>query len=210
MPSRNTVKEFADDQYYHLYNRGVEKRDIFLDDQDYVIFLGLLKKYLTGQGENKKNRHKYTNFAERIELLSFCLMPNHFHLLLYQKDKDAITQFMRRVMTGYSMYFNDRYNRVGSLFQGRYKASRINADDYLHHISRYIHLNPKDYEKWPYSSFKNYTGEKKTKWVKTDTILGLFDNDKQSYVDFVSDYVSSRNELSVIKWQLANGSDLQM
>src|SRR3990167_5250179 len=123
MPSRNTVKEFAPDHYYHIYNRGVEKRQIFLDDQDYTVFIGLIKKYLTGQNNNKNNRHKFENLSGQVELLAYCLSPNHFHLLLYQTDKDAISKLMRRLSTGYVMYFNNRYTRVGGLFQGIYKAS---------------------------------------------------------------------------------------
>lgn len=204
MPSRNTVKEFAADQYYHLYNRGVEKRDIFLDDQDYVVFLGLLKKFLSGERTKNTQRHKFINLAGQVELIAYCLMPNHIHLLLYQYTEDGITKLMRRVMTGYVMYFNKKYNRVGGLFQGRYKASHINADAYLHHISRYIHLNPDEYQAWPYSSWRNYTGTKQAAWVKPARVLELFEHNRDNYELFVSDYTQSKEELSILKWQLAN------
>lgn len=205
MPSRNILRDFAEDQYYHLYNRGVEKRTIFLDEQDYTVFLGLLKKYLSGEYIRKTNRHKFDNLAGQVDLLAYCLMPNHFHLLLYQKTDGAITKLMRRVMTGYVMYFNERYKRVGTLFQSRYKASHINADDYLHHVSRYIHMNPEDYEKWPYSSLPYYLGKKKMpSWLKTKRVLALFDNNSSEYSQFIKDYDSSKHELSVLKWQLAN------
>ena len=82
MPSRNVVKEFAAEQYYHLYNRGVEKRQIFLDEQDYTVFIGLMKKYLTGITDRKLHWHKFDNLSEHVDLLAYCLMPNHFHLLL--------------------------------------------------------------------------------------------------------------------------------
>src|SRR5688500_15922249 len=117
MPSRNTVKEFAAEHYYHVYNRGVEKRKIFLDDRDYIVFLGLMKKYLSGKNNNKNNRHIFQSLTGQLDLLAYCLMPNHFHLLFYQRDKDAITKLMHRVSTGYVMYFNNRYQRVGGLFQ---------------------------------------------------------------------------------------------
>jgi putative transposase len=204
MPSRNSIKEFSEDSYYHIYNRGVEKRIIFLDDQDYTVFLGLLKKYILGVDDFKKNRHKFEKLEDKVDILAYCLMPNHFHLLVYQKDKDGITRLARKLMTSYAMYFNNRYNRVGGLFQGRYKASLINADSYLHHISRYIHMNPEDYMKWPYSSLPFYTDEKKSEWLKTGPILELFDNDKAKYLEFVKDYNESKQELSVLKWQLAN------
>lgn len=206
MPSRNIIKEFAEDQYYHLYNRGVEKRDIFIDDQDYVVFLGLLKKYLTGENKQQAtHRHKFDNLSGKVSLLAYCLMPNHFHLLLYQTKDDAITKLMRRVMTGYVMYFNHRYGRVGTLFQGRYKASQINADAYLHHISRYIHMNAENYNAWPYSSLKYYKHpDKAPDWLDTRPIIELFNNNSVTYLEFLRDYEDSKQELSVLKWQLAN------
>ncbi len=205
MPSRNIVKEFGNEQYYHVYNRGVEKRDIFLDDQDYTVYLGLLKKYLSGVNDNKEHYHKFEMLAGQLDLVAYCLMPNHIHLLLYQYTENAITKLMRRVMTGYVMYFNDRYNRVGTLFQGRYKASHVNADGYLHHISRYIHMNPDDYNNWPYSSLRYYMNPNKIpNWVHPKAIMELFDNDTAQYREFLNDYEDSKQELSVLKWQLAN------
>lgn len=204
MPSRNSVKEFAPEQFYHVYNRGVEKRNIFVDDQDYAVFIGLIKKYLTGENHNKNNRHKFPQLADKVELISYCLMPNHFHLLLYQKSEDGVTLLMRRLATGYVMYFNNKFKRVGGLFQGTYKASLINKDDYLHHISRYIHLNPEDYMSWPYSSWPYYAGRKKSAWINTAPVLDLFDGNFAAYDQFVREYNTTRKELSLLKWQLAN------
>lgn len=207
MPSRNTVKEYAAGEFYHVYNRGVEKRLIFIDDNDYVVFIGLLKKYLTGEDENKTHRHKFTNLSGEVELLAYCLMPNHFHLLFHQLTEDGITRLMRRVITGYVMYFNNRYARVGALFQGRYKAAHVNADAYLHHISRYIHMNPENYNEYAYSSYPYYLNTKKTpSWLRTTKILELFDG-SVGYQAFVDEYIESKQELSVLKWQIA--SDLE-
>ena len=111
---------------------------------------------------------------------------------------------MRRVMTAYVMYFNNRYQRVGGLFQGRYKASQITTDAYLQHISRYIHLNPKDYKGWPYSSYGYYSGDKVSSWVKPEPILAIFDDNRQQYIAFVAKYIDTRKELSTLKHQLAN------
>lgn len=208
MPSRNLVRQFAAKNYYHVYNRGVEKRSIFLDDNDYAVFLGLLKKYLTGENSNPNNRHPYTPLNGKVDLVAYCLMPNHFHLLLYQIDEGGITSLMRRVATGYVMYFNNRYERVGGLFQGRYKASLIQKDDYLQHVSRYIHLNPDDYKKWPYTSLAVYQGRKKSKWLNTSHVLEIFNNERQSFLDFMEDYEDTKKELSILKWQLANGAEL--
>lgn len=208
MPSRNTIREFDEHQYYHVFNRGVEKRLIFLDDKDYTVFLGLLKKYLTGENHSPKNRHKYPTLNNKVKLLAYCLMPNHFHLLLYQTDAQGITDLMRRVAVGYAMYFNNRYNRVGGLFQGKYKASLINKDAYLQHISRYIHLNPDNYKEWPYSSYLYYNSTKQADWLSQQFILDLFDGDRQAYLNFVADYESSKQELEILKWQLANSTEL--
>lgn len=204
MPSKNTVKEFAPNSFYHVYNRGVERRVIFMDDQDYTVFIGLLKKYITGENHNKNNRHMFTPLSHAVSVIAYCLMPNHFHLLLYQYDITGITQLMRRINTGYAMYFNNKYGREGRLFQGTYKASYINSDAYLHHISRYIHLNPTAYDTWPYSSLEYYKGEKTSDWLKTGPILELFNDDRAEYLRFVADYVEARDELAILKHQLAN------
>lgn len=154
MPSRNIVRRFTENGIYHVYNRGVEKRNIFLDEQDYAVFLHLLKYYLSPT--DPKNVHplmKFQNFSiirprplanieKEVNLIEYCLMPNHFHLVLQQISMDGITKLMRRIATTYAIYFNKRYKRVGYLFQGPYKAILVNNDSYLLHLSRYIHLNP--------------------------------------------------------------------
>lgn len=108
MPSKNTIKEFVNDNFYHVYNRGVEKRVIFLDDQDYTTFLGIIKKYFTGKNNNYYNRHGFRIMSDNVQLIAFCLMPNHYHLLLRQLRDNGITDLMRRVNTAYAMYFNNK------------------------------------------------------------------------------------------------------
>ena len=149
MPARNTIKIYAADCYYHVYNRGVEKREIFLDEQDYSMFLHLLKLYLSPKElEEPLTRRDLVrarlaqSVGDEVKLVAFCLMPNHFHLLLKQSTKTGMIKLMRKLSTTYAMYFNDRYNRVGTLFQGPYKAIAIDTEPYLLHLSRYIHLNP--------------------------------------------------------------------
>jgi len=186
MPARNVVKQYVEDAYYHVYNRGVEKRTIFLDEQDYVMFLGLLKRHLTRSKEQSPRGILYESYAGRVELLSFCLMPNHFHLLFYlNNDPAAISGLMRRVSGTYTAYFNRKYERVGPLFQGVYKASRIDSDPYLLHISRYIHRNPKDYYNWPYSSLPYYLHGKKADWVVPNKIYQLYE--WGTYESFLND-----------------------
>ncbi len=191
MPARNTVKQFIENGHYHIYNRGVEKRDISLDEQDYVVFLGYLKKYL-GSGSDPHQ------LSKEVDLLAFCLMPNHFHLLAKQYSINGITKFMRVLCTKYVMYFNKKYERVGTLFQGKYKAALVNEDEYLLHVSRYIHLNPwpgSDPRRYPYSSYDYYLGRKNATWVKPKQILEYFSvtdiigpKSNFSYEKFVEDF----------------------
>lgn len=203
MASRNRTKQYTEDSYYHVYNRGVEKRVIFIDDEDYRVFMNLLKRYLDQEPIKDNKGREYEWLHERLELLAFCLMPNHFHLLLYQVDESSITRLMRGVCTSYTTYFNKKYKRIGPLFQDRYKASHINQDNYLLHISRYIHRNPRDYENWPYSSYGYFVGDRVAGWVQIAKIRTLFE-DRQEYIRFVGDYEDYKNSLDDIASALAD------
>lgn len=209
MPGKNIVKTYIENGYYHIYNRGIDKREIFLDIQDCKAFLRYLKIYLSPENEllqlNKDNinilRHLKYNLSDEIDLLSFTLMPNHFHLQVKQYTKDAIVKLTRRVITSYVMYFNNKYKRKGGLFESIYKAALIENDSYLLHLSRYInlnHLNPrtltskinfKEFSSCPY-----YLGERQASWIKPNEILSYFKTAKAkfknvlSYRDFVEDY----------------------
>ncbi len=203
MPSKNRLKVYVPDAYYHVYNRGVEKRKIFIDDEDYRVFLNLLKRYLDHEPKLDKSGRQYDHLYGRVELLTYCLMPNHFHLLIYVHDATAMQRLFRGVATSYTGYFNKKYQRVGPLFQDRYKASMILNDSYLLHISRYIHLNPKAWRSWAYSSLPYYLGDKKSSWILPKRITDLF-NDKAEYLEFVSDYEGYKESLDDIKGELAN------
>lgn len=195
---------------YHVYNRGVDARKIFNDERDYAVFLSFIKYALLPHDEAvvtidqervssaKRFNPRRINLSGELDLVAFCLMPTHFHLLLYQHSEDAITRFMRSIATGYSMYFNKRYQRVGTLFQGRYKASHIESQEYWLHISRYIHLNPseikKDYWEYDMSSHRAYLGRSTLKWLKPDKVLSCFDT-VEDYKNFVDEYRVKRAEL---------------
>ena len=197
MPAKNSVKQFVENGYYHLYNRGVEKRDIFLDEQDYAVFLSYLKKYLDPTGSDPHP------LAKEVDLLVFCLMSNHFHLLVKQSSLNGITKLVRAVCTNYVMYFNKKYDRIGTLFQGKYKAVLVDNDAYLLHLSRYIHLNPgSDPKTYNYSSYKYYLGRKNANWIKTTEVLAYFKTAKRinlkdffSYESFVDDFKLEPEEL---------------
>lgn len=206
MPSRNRVKIYVSETHYHLYNRGLNKKPIFKDPYDFSVFLNLLKRYLSKEEFKDKNGIPYKRLSLDIDLLAFCLQKNHFHLLVYQVDSRAISDLIRRITVAYTSYFNRRYKTTGPVFQESFKATQISNDEYLMHISRYIHLNPKDYEKWEFSSLPYYLGKKKGDWIKPKRILGLFDGG--GYEKFVGDYQGHKKMLDDIKHELANGGEL--
>ena len=202
MPSRNILKIDLRDTYYHVYARGVNKQSIFIEPDDYFVFMHLLKRYLSKKQAKNPHGIPYPHLYEKIENLAFCLMPNHFHLLVYQIEPGSMTQLMRGVMTSYSRYFNTKYTRRGPLFESRYKASNINHEAYLMHISRYIHLNPKNWSDYRYSSLPYYLGELNAEWVTPKKILNLF-NGTNEYIEFVADYREHKKVLDEIKMELA-------
>ena len=203
MPSKNRVKFYAPESYYHAYNRGSSKQTIFHYNDDYVVFLNLLKRHLSPEPQRDKKNREYMWLHNDIELLAYCLMPNHFHLLVYQRDEQALSKLLKQVSMSYVTYYNKKYSRIGPLFQDVYKASLIQNDAYLHHISRYIHLNPKNYMDWKFSSLPSYIGAKQAEWLKPERMLDLFES-KQAYLTFVEDYEDYKKQLEDIKSELAN------
>lgn len=207
MPGKNAIKRYETDSYYHLYNRGVAKRTIFKTDKDYKTFLSYLQLYLTHpspQGSSSKipPSRSLKNYADEIKLLSYCLMPNHFHLLVHQNSSQGINHFMRSLCTKYVRYFNSHYQRVGHLFQGTYRAVQITSENQFTHLSKYIHRNPLDLpapstyketprrlEDYPYSSYPNYLGKFHQTWVHPNDILNYFSksNPGLSYRSFVEE-----------------------
>lgn len=200
MPAKNSLKQFVINGYYHLYNRGVEKRTIFLDNQDYHVFQRYLKDYLSP--ELGTDPH---SLSEEVDLIAFCLMPNHYHLLVKQNTINGITKLVRAVCTNYSMYFNKKYDRVGTLFQGRYKGVLIENDRYLLHLSRYIHLNPYPGsvpKSYVHSSYSYYLGDRNSSWIKPNEVLSHFKSQKKtnqkdilSYESFVEDFNDDPQEI---------------
>lgn len=203
MPSRNTVKHDLPDSFQHVYVRGHSKHKIFLDEQDYLMFLKLLQRYLSAEEARDPYGVPYPNFYNKLELLAYCLMPNHVHMLVYQRQPQAMAGLMRSVLISYSRYFNKRYKRSGALFESRYKASLISSEAYLDHISRYIHLNPRDWRDYEYSSLPYYLQRTEESWIRPKRIIESFSSPEE-YLEFVSDYVEQKKMMDILKQELAN------
>jgi putative transposase len=141
--------QFATGEFYHIYNRGVEKRVIFKNAEDYTRFQQLLYVSNTVDYVNirdlfssHQNLFLYPRDEPLVAIGAYCLMPNHFHLLVTPLVEDGIAKFMNKLGTSYAMYFNKRNQRTGRLFEGTYKAKHTSYDEYLKYLFSYIHLNP--------------------------------------------------------------------
>lgn len=175
---------FVENEYYHIYNRGVDKRSIFKDTKDLNRFMQSIKEFNSVEPigsifENSFNKKKKDS-KKLIEIVCYCLNPNHFHFIIRQLLENGITEFMRR-LGGYTWYFNNRHKRNGALFQGRFKSSRINSNEYLLHVSAYVNLNnrlkgrPHVLSK---SSWDEYLGNGNDCLCNSGIILGQFSNQK--------------------------------
>jgi len=206
MPKKNSLKLYGSDQYYHLYNRGANKQDIFLEPDDYYYFLGLFKRHLSSGIEFDSSGREFPKYDDEVELVTFCLMPNHFHLLCFLKEPIGIVHLMRSIMTAYTMYFNKKYKRSGKLYEGVFLASRIDTDTYLWHISRYIHLNAMDtgfdYLNYNYSSIGYYRGDKHADWLHEKRLVESA-KDRSEYMEFVADFQTMHQDMGLLKNILA-------
>jgi len=168
---------FAPGEFYHVYNRGTDKRPIFSDAGDCVRFQDLL--YLSNSEQSVNVRdvkrrfdpvYSYERGEPLVAIGAYCLMPNHFHILLTPLVDDGLSRFMNKLGTSYSMYFNKKYNRTGTLFEGPFKAKHADSDVYLKYLYAYIHLNPM--KLW---SEQNETGESVTEFLKRYVYSSLGD-----------------------------------
>lgn len=195
--------EIVNDEYYHIYNRGVDKRTAFCDEKDFHRFIqGMIEfNVLSPIGSLYENSFKKAPLGSSasklavpsnqclVEIICYCLNPNHFHFLLKQVSDKGIEKFMHRLSTGYTKYFNLKNNRSGSLFQGRYKASHINTNEYFFHLSVYINLNFKIHQLGSSASKFKSSWQEYKKWNKKnyictkDCIMDEFKN-FQEYDDF--------------------------
>ena len=193
MPGKNIIKIDAEDIFYHIYNRGVAKTELFRDEDDYCHFESLLERLLLPDESRNQNSRTYPTYFGKISLHAYCLMPNHFHLLIKQHKTGALKEFMRSLSVTYAMYFNKKYHRRGALYESTYRAAIIDKDAYLTHVSRYIHLNPLGFRSWSHSSYQDYLYTSRP-WITTDLILGMFAT-KKYYSAFTDDYADQDTSL---------------
>ena len=216
---------FAIGEYYHIYNRGVEKRNIFTNDSDYKRFNKLLfvangTEAFSYRDLKDKKLSEIDRGKQLVAIGAYCQMPNHFHILVKEIKKGGISLFMEKFTTGYSKYFNKKYDRVGALFQGRFKAQHVNRDEHLKYLFSYIHLNPMKIiePKWKekkinniekaenflqnykYSSFSDYTGVKR----EENVILSPKEFPKyflsvNEFKDFIKDWIKFGVEKEELK-----------
>ena len=220
MPYRSVV--LAPDQIYHVFNRGVAAAPIYLNSRGYSRFIDLTEYYRFSNTPFSYSKLMSMPRGERetilaglrrgntvhVKILVYCLMPNHFHFLLKQVTGNGVSVFMRNLQNSYVKYFNIKNERAGPLFQSMFKAVRIETDEQLLHVSRYIHLNPstsyiveperlKDYN---WSSLRIYldNGSFDYSFVSSEIISSFFKNGKE-YKKFVLDQASYQRELDKIK-----------
>lgn len=204
MPQRNTLKSYVPRTYYHVYTRGSNKQRIFLEDRDRQYFLALIERYLGQKQVFSKTGVAYPHYRDEVGLHAYCLMPNHLHLLLFQgDDAHSIQKFMRSLMTSYGKYFNLKYRRVGSLFESRYKAKAIDQDSYLIHIGRYIHMNPRYWRTYRFSSLRYVFDKRPPDWLDLSLITEEFQS-RGDYVQFLEEYQERKRELEEVKMMLAD------
>lgn len=217
MPVRSTP--LVTGEFYHIYNRGIARQPVFLSKRDYERFILTLSYYRFLNPPVKLSRLLQLPEDQRkdlitelegkkkklVNIVSFVLIPNHFHLLLKQTAEQGISHYMRRTVNSWARYFNTKYNRPGALFQGAFKAIHIETDEQLIHLSRYIHLNPlvsyvvkeKDFLSYPWSSLPDYLSGKSS-FVELGPVLNQFSS-STVYQKFVLDQADYAKSLEAIK-----------
>jgi REP element-mobilizing transposase RayT len=191
-------KESAPGMYYHAFNRGNAKQNIFVDDSDYLFFLLRLRQNLKPDGS--EGRHFRPLPAGAFSLVAYCLMPNHFHFVIRQNIDLSTSALIGKLCTSYSMYFNKKYERVGHVFQDQFKQIPVKDDRYLLWLSAYVHLNPvKDgfadrVDRYRWSSIHEYLDRGADTLCDPGIVLTRFAGDPgQAYLDYLSDGFESEN-----------------
>lgn len=209
------------DQIYHVFNQGIARQPIFLKPRDYSRALETIRYYSYLEPSLRFSHYDRlpleqradflkrlkTNNPKQVQILAFCLMPNHVHFLIKEIMSKGISGFMRHFQNSYAKYFNTKMGRNGALFQSMFKVVRIETDEQLLHVTRYIHLNPlssyilKDpgaLGDYLWSSFREYLGKREEGIVDTSLILGFFSS-LEKFKSFTLDQVDYQRRLEEIK-----------
>lgn len=219
MPTNRKVA-FSNNEVYHVFNRGVERRPSFTNQREFARAVDTMafyrfanlsfkfSKFSTLPREEKAEFIQNINsrHSNLIEIICYCFMPNHFHFLLKQKQENGISKFTANFTNSYTKYFNSKHDRVGPLFQGLFKAVRVESEEQLMHLSRYIHLNPVSsflikpavLDAYRWSSYPEYRGLSSQAITDKETVLYLFSS-KEQYQQFILDQISYAQELEKIK-----------
>lgn len=213
MPAKNLKRINEEATYPHIYNKGIEGRAIFNNEADYQAFVDFLKDYLTPRDPKTIKKdfkidgktfqgtpHLPKNYLNEVELVAYSLNPDQFHLILHQKTPGSVERFLRSLCTRYSMYFNKKYHRSGSLFEGPYKSVQIKDERELTNLTASLHNLSNN------SSYPEYLGSRQTPWVKPQIVLSLFENGASEYKDFVEKYRPDQNEKEPAKADLLERS----
>jgi putative transposase len=186
MNSRD-YKNFRSGSWYHIYNRGHNREGVFIDSQDYLAFFKRLSFILAIEEVGFKT-HIIPLEKNCFSIMAYCLMPNHFHILMRQNTDVSIASLMKKLGTSYAKYFNARYDKLGDVFQDSFKAKLVDSDSYLTYLSAYIHNNPENPFSYEYSSIKEYLDPKNVKLCDTGILLNYFESDLSKYISFVERY----------------------
>lgn len=183
-------KQFAAGEFFHIYNRGVGKMNIFRNKEDFNVFLSRLKENVFPESIDKSKLSKIDRKRKMLppnsyDIVCYCLMPNHFHLLIKQLTDISISKLISKLCSSYSLYFNKKYDRVGALFQDQFKSVLIRTNEQLLWTSLYIHKNPlkaglvENIEDYTWNSYLDYAGLKNDEMCKKEIILDQYHSSKE-------------------------------
>ncbi len=206
-------------QVYHVFNRGIDRRTTFTGKREFerayqtLLFYRFMRphlrlSYFLSLGVSRRSQllFQLEKGKKLIDVLAYCLMPNHMHLVLRQKADAGISAYLSNIQNSYTRYFNTRHQRIGPLFLDQFKAKRVETDEQLHHLIRYVHLNPftsflvkrqdalVDY---PWSSFPEYLGKKDGFCIKEYSSVKT--QSPHAYKTFVFDQANYQRHLGEIK-----------
>jgi putative transposase len=211
--------QFENDKYYHLYNRGVDKRVVFSKESDYYRFLISMQEFNTPDPigslfarniikasealKPRKTKQEPDKSIKLVEFIAFCLNPNHFHLLVRQLVEGGISKFMQKLQMGYTNFFNLQYDRSGSLLQGKFKVTEIGSTDLLDYISAYINGNPEIHglrpaDSWKWSSCSDYLGSTEYKLCDVSLVMRHFKN-TESYKEYLRHVIEESSSIKNAK-----------